>query len=413
MGYFRNYISLQEDRVINAHMTHVQDLVLHSGVRGVSQAIDALEGISEKLLGNSSSRIDISVKFDGAPALYCGEDPTDGSFFVAKKGIFNKNPKVYKSHADIDADTSGDLNKKLKVAFDELKDIGIRGVLQGDIMFSKGDVKKEKIDGVSYITFHPNTIVYAIPEDSPLAKEILRAKLGIVFHTTYTGSSFETLRASFGANIAGLKKKNSIWIRDAEYRDKTGKVTLSKKESDTVQGLISEAKKIFAKISRTTLTEIAKDSELAQTLEQYNNSLVRSGKPFPANSRTHVNGLIRWLNDRFSEEIAKRKTEKGKSVQIAKRDAFFKFFSQENIKNLELIFDLQRAIIDAKMIIITKLDSIKELDTFVKTKNGFKVTGSEGFVAIDRLRGGAVKLVDQLTFSHQNFSADILKNWMR
>ena len=99
----------------------------------------------------------------GAPAVFAGIDPNDGQFFVAKKGIFNKNPKVYKSHADIEEDTSGDLQTKLKIAYDELSKLGIRGVVQGDIMFTSNDLKTETIDGEKYLTFHPNTIMYAIP----------------------------------------------------------------------------------------------------------------------------------------------------------------------------------------------------------------------------------------------------------
>ena len=98
----------------NTHMTHIEDLILDGGVKGARQAILALRSLRDMLSGNAKAPMDVTVKWDGAPALFAGEDPTDGQFFVAKKGIFAKNPKVYKNHADIDADTSGDLNKKLK-----------------------------------------------------------------------------------------------------------------------------------------------------------------------------------------------------------------------------------------------------------------------------------------------------------
>ena len=60
---------------------------------------------------------------------------------------------------------------------------------------------------------------------------------------------------------------------------------------------------------------------------------------------------------------------------------------------------------------IYKLNELSKIDTFVKTKSGFKVTGVEGFVAIDRTEGGAVKLVDRMEFSTNNFSKDIIKGW--
>ena len=169
-------------------MTHIEDLVLDGGVKGARQAIMALRSLRDMLRGNTQAPVDVSVKWDGAPAVFAGIDPSDGEFFVAKKGIFAKNPKVYKSHADIDADTKGDLAKKLKIAYDNLKGLGITGVIQGDFMFDKADVKKQKIGGASYLTFHPNTIVYAVPVGTPLAKQIADAEIGIVWHTSYSGT---------------------------------------------------------------------------------------------------------------------------------------------------------------------------------------------------------------------------------
>ncbi len=136
----------------NTHMTHIEDLVLDGGVNGTRAAINALRSLRDMLSGNGNSNHAVTVKWDGAPAVFAGIDPTDGEFFVAKKGIFNKNPKVYKSFDDIDADTSGDLSDKLKIAYTELKKLGIKGVIQGDIMFTKPDLKSETIDGQKYIT---------------------------------------------------------------------------------------------------------------------------------------------------------------------------------------------------------------------------------------------------------------------
>jgi len=179
MENFANFITEQK----NTHMTHIEDKVLYGGVSGTREAINALRGLRDMLAGKGAGNV--SVKWDGAPAIFCGIDPSDGEFFVAKKGIFNKNPKVYKTDADIDDDTSGDLNSKLKDALKYLPDLGITGVVQGDFLFGKGDVSTKTIDGQKYSVFHPNTIAYAVPYDQ--AKEVRSAKIGIVWHTTYTG----------------------------------------------------------------------------------------------------------------------------------------------------------------------------------------------------------------------------------
>jgi len=395
----------------NTHMTHIEDLILDGGVKGARQAILALRSLRDMLSGNTKAPMDVTVKWDGAPAVFAGEDPSDGQFFVAKKGIFAKNPKVYKNHADIDADTSGDLNKKLKLAFDHLKNLGIKGVIQGDFMFDASDLKKEKIDGVEHISFHPNTIVYAVPTSLALAKEIQRAKIGIVWHTTYSGSSFENMKAEFGREIVSkLKPSKDVWMQDATLHDLSGTATLTAKDSLQVSRNLSEAGKIFRTIASSTLKEIEKNKELNLVINVYNNTLVRKGQRIQ-NTRKHAQGLIQFVTDRYAKEIGKRSTQKGKDIQIQKRDELLSFFSKSNLKNLENIFILQNLVIDSKLIIINKLNRLSKVGTFVKTTSGFKVTNPEGFVAIDRMEGGAVKLVDRMEFSTNNFSKDIIKGW--
>jgi hypothetical protein len=395
----------------NTHMTHIEDLILDGGVKGARQAILALRSLRDMLSGNSKKSVDITVKWDGAPAVFAGEDPRDGSFFVAKKGIFNANPKIYKSHEDIKADTSGDLTKKLILAFDELQKLGIKGVIQGDFMFDNSDLKKETIDGKSFLVFHPNTIAYTVPADSALAKEIRAAKIGIVWHTIYNGSTFETMQAEFGREIVPkLKKTKSVWMVDATLPDLSGTATLTAKETEAVTKNLSEAGKLFKQIASSTLKEIEQNKELNMIINVYNNRKVREGQRI-TNTKAHATGLVMFVNDRYAKEIDKRSSEKGKQTQITKRDELLKFFSKGNIKNLQKIFEMQNFVVDSKLIIINKLNKLSNIGTFVKTKSGFKVTNPEGFVAIDRMEGGAVKLVDRMEFSANNFSKDIIKGW--
>ena len=395
----------------NTHMVHLEDLILDGGVKGARQAILALRSLRDMLSGNTKAPVDVTVKWDGAPALFAGEDPRDGQFFVAKKGIFNANPKVYKSHADIDADTSGDLSKKLKIAFNNLKGLGIKDVIQGDFMFDKSDLKKEKINGITHITFHPNTILYAVPSDTPLAKEISSAEVGIVWHTSYSGSDFENMKAEFGKDIVSkIKSSPKVWMQDATLKDLSGTATLTQKDSLLVSKNLSEAGKIFQKIASNTLTQIESNKELNLVINVYNNTMVRKGQRI-SNTKKHAQGLIQFVTDRYAKEIGKRSTQKGKDIQIQKRDELLSFFDKKNIKNLENIFILQNLVIDSKLIIINKLNRLSKIGTFVKTKSGFRVTNPEGFVAIDRMEGGAVKLVDRMEFSTNNFSKDIIKGW--
>ena len=413
MKSFSSYIEVLEAAKSgkNVHMTHIEDRVIYGGVKGAREAILALRSLRDMLAGSTNSSTNVTVKWDGAPAVFAGIDPLDGQFFVAKKGIFNKDPKVYKSEADVRADTSGDLAEKLVTAFNELKDLGIKDVIQGDIMFTKGDLNTETIDGEKMITFQPNTIVYAVPAKSDLAKQITKANLGVVWHTTYKGKDFASMKASFGVNLKGLKQKPSVWYQDAEYKDDSGTATLTKVDTDEVTEALSKAGKIFQKIKSTTLTELENNLDLGVKIETFNNTLVRKGERI-SNTTKHVQDLLKWFDGKFAKEFEKRSSEKGKAAVMQKRDELLKFFSKENRKNLVLMFDLMNAIVDAKLIIINKLDKVKQIDTFVRTRNGFKVTGSEGFVAIDN-QGGAVKLVDRMEFSMNNFSKDVIKGWER
>ena len=413
MKSFSSYIEVLEAAKSgkNVHMTHIEDRVIYGGVKGAREAILALRSLRDMLAGSTNSSTNVTVKWDGAPAVFAGIDPSDGQFFVAKKGIFNKDPKVYKSEADVRADTSGDLAEKLVTAFNELKDLGIKDVIQGDIMFTKGDLNTETIDGEKMITFQPNTIVYAVPAKSDLAKQITKANLGVVWHTTYKGKDFASMKASFGVNLKGLKQKPSVWYQDAEYKDVSGTATLTKVDTDEVTEALSKAGKIFQKIKSTTLTELENNLDLGVKIETFNNTLVRKGERI-SNTTKHVQDLLKWFDGKFAKEFEKRSSEKGKAAVMQKRDELLKFFSKENRKNLVLMFDLMNAIVDAKLIIINKLDKVKQIDTFVRTRNGFKVTGSEGFVAIDN-QGGAVKLVDRMEFSMNNFSKDVIKGWER
>ena len=401
MKNFADFITEQK----NTHMTHIEDKVLYGGVDGTRQAINALRGLRDLLAGSGGGRV--SVKWDGAPAVFCGIDPTDGEFFVAKKGIFNKNPKVYKTDADIDADTSGDLNTKLKDALKYLPSLGIKGVIQGDFLFGDGDVTTKTIDGQKYSVFHPNTIAYAVPYDQ--AKEVRDAKIGIVWHTTYTGTSFENMTADYGVDVSKLRKSRNVWSQDAMLKDVTN-ATMTERETKSVNDLLTQIGRLFKQTSATTLKTVAENPKFAQSIETYNNSFVRAGALLP-DSRKHVTGLISNRQAYYTKEIASKKSQRGKDTWIAKMKDEMEFFSATNKANLVKMFELQKLIVLVKLKLINSLDKLKSIDTFVKTSNGYKVTGEEGYVAIDTLGGDAVKLVDRMEFSYNNFSSDILKGW--
>jgi hypothetical protein len=397
----------------NVHMVHLADAVIDGGVKGTRQAINYLRSLRDMLAGNTSAPINVSTKFDGAPAVFAGIDPSDGKFFVAKKGIFNKNPKVYKTNADVDADTSGDLNTKLKLALAEFPKLGIRGVIQGDFLYSKEDLKKVEIDGESYITFHPNTISYAVPANSQLAKTILASKMGVVWHTVYRGDSFENMTASFGEEIASkLKSSKSVWSIDAVFKDVSGNASFTKSETVAITKILSDAGKIFAKLPAATLNGLSDNEELRIRVNTFINVKVREGQRI-GNPSKFVSDLIKYIEDYYQKEADKKKTDKGKQSSYDKRDEVLAYFTKNSKADIVNIFELYNLIDEAKHIIIDKLNRVQGVKTFLKTKDGYEVTGQEGFVAIDHMGKNALKLVDRLSFSKANFSPDYIKGWQR
>lgn len=398
---------------VNSHLLHFEDRVWDSGVSGVLQTLEYANTFKDQLAGHAKKAMNISVKFDGSPAVFAGIDPTDGKFFVAKKGIFNANPKVYKTDADIDADTEGDLNTKLKLALEHFPKLGIRGIIQGDFLYAKSDLKKVVIDGKSYLTFHPNTIVYAVPEESKLAQKILRSQVGVVWHTVYTGSDFASLKASFGKEIASnLKKVTDVWSIDAVFKDVSGAASLTASETSDLEGLINKATDYLHSVPKEVFDVFSGHTDLNARLNTFINSKIRAGSRI-TNASAFATELKAFVEAYYQKEADKKKTDKGKQSSFDKRDSIYDAI--HSVKSSEIIgmVNLYNTLIDIKMMIIAKLNQSNRLGTFLLTNKGYEVTAPEGYVCMDHIGKNAVKLVDRLEFSHANFSPDVKKGWTK
>ena len=401
----------------NLHMEHIEDNILNGGVYGAREAINFLRSLRDMLAGNSESKVNVTVKWDGAPAIFAGQDPSDGQFFVAKKGIFNKNPKLYKTTTEIDADTSGDLADKLKACLKYLPEIGIKGVIQGDLMYTKSDLKNVTIDGEKYTTFHPNTLVYAVPYDSDMARIIRNSQMGIIWHTRYDGDTLESMKAVFGTNIlSGMKQSKNVWYDNADYKDVSGKASMTKEETAEITKILSQAGKIFNAIDGRFLDSLSDypgfGEELNTKIKAFNNSKVKKQEKI-SNVHTHVTEMLQTLHSFYESEYNAKKKADAKQKALTKVNAIKAFMAPKYKVQFEHIFTLMNLIVDAKNVLSKKLDEVKSVNTFLLTKSGYQVTGVEGYVAIDKLSGGAVKIVDRLRFSYANFSPEIIKGWER
>ena len=394
----------------NLHLEHLEDEIINQGIDGGRGAINFLQGLRDMLKGNSNSSVNMTVKWDGAPAIFCGKHPETGQFFVAKKSLFNKTPLFYTSEKEINdaSELSGQLKEKFLTSFKYLSKLSWNTIMQGDLMYTN-DKKMTKIDGKSFITFQPNTIMYAVDVNSKLGKTIASSKMGIVFHTTYSGGTIEDLSASFGVNTSSLGSSSDVWVDDATYKDVSGNSTMTAKETLKLTQVLSGVGKSFHGITKK---DLQKFMEIQSTINQkgagasyktYCNAQIRGGSFKP----TYAGYMKHFENYWRDKVVGKVKMEKTKEI---KREIGEQLYNELRALNkfITNLTKFMEGLVIAKQIIIVALNRVKSIGTFKKTATGFEVVNPEGYVAIDKT-GSAVKLVDRMEFAYNNFTAQ--KNW--
>jgi len=393
----------------NTHLEHVEDDIINRGSKGGQNAINFLKSIRNMLAGSSGKKVNMSVKWDGAPAIICGINPENGQFFVGTKAVFNVNPKINYTTSDIRRNHGGDLADKLTIALRELKKLNISGILQGDFLFSKSDLKTATIDGESMITFTPNTITYAVPVDSDIGKKIKRARMGIVFHTSYSGKTMKDLKAGFGT-VSGRSGISSVFLADAAYKDVSGSAKLTKAELSTFNARLRMAEGSLLKAGPMLDTMNKTDSlSVGFRLKTFFNHYIRNTTGNMAKVKTLVDMFREYYENFLQAEINARKTESGKQKYRDLLKTNLRFIDR-NKQSLYFAIASHVTLQNAKNFLVSKLSEIQSIGHFLRTPNGYKVTAPEGFVAVDRT-AGAVKLVDRLEFSRANFVAE--KDWVK
>jgi hypothetical protein len=159
------------------------------------------------------------------------------------------------------------------------------------------------------------------------------------------------------------------------------------------------------------LNQIAASDELKMRIKTHFNTKVRAGQRI-TNPTAHARDLVNYIAGVYDKEISTKKTPAGKAGWESKKKEAMRFFSNANFRSLVTMFEMMNHIIDAKEVIIRKMDAASSIRTLLKTANGYEVTSPEGYVAIDH-KGSAVKLVNRLSFSRANFSADVVKGWQK
>ncbi len=385
----------------NVHLDHIEDVILNDGLAGAHISLNFLESIVKDLAGSSNKTIDVTTKWDGSPAVVCGINPENGRFFIGTKAVFSKrNPKIIYNTNDIKRfykDKPG-VQRQLELLLKHLPKIDINGVLQGDMMFTSDEVSEQTIDGKNYTTFKPNTILYAVPFESDLAERIRRAKIGIIFHTTYEGDSMKNMNATLKVNIKNLNDSPDVWVDDATYKDVSGKdttSTLTQDEHNSVLKHLDDAEQALDDLNPIRFEQLLTSSALLGMIKMHTNNEIRGGKQF---SQGYLQKLNTFVEQRIENEKIREQTKEKKKAQYAAL-----------LKRLEStiagVLEFQYHINEAKLILIKKLQNVNSVGTFVpNAEGGYDVTAPEGYVAVDHLTNKAVKLVDRLEFSRKNFT---------
>ena len=392
----------------NLHMEHLEDEVLNGGVDGTRGAINFLRSLRNMLAGHNKEAVNVTVKWDGAPAICAGIHP-NGKFFVDYKSM--RRPCF--TQADVDEHFSGGpLQSKMSALLEHLPKLKIPGnIFQGDVLWTDNKEKKIKtIDGEKYITFAPNTITYAVPLNTELSNTIIKAQVGIVFHTTYRTAGQEDLtdlKAEFGADVNEWTKHKDVWGVNADFTDLSGTATFTKADETKITGMLSTLGKDFNKVNGRFLDSIRDDNMLKVHLKTYINSKVREGEFIDERLAKQA---VKFIKDKLDKEVSKLKSEKGRSRKQMTVDEYLKRLNG-NLDQISVVFRIMALINNIKLFIVQKLEEVQGItSTFIKTKSGYRVTKPEGFVAIDSFDSGkGLKLVNRMEFSRINFNAD--KDW--
>ena len=391
----------------NTHLEHLEDLIFNSGYAGAQAALDYVESLRQMLAEGTGTTTKLTVKWDGSPAVICGIDPEDGKFFVGTKSVFSKGePKRCKSKRDIEKWYSDkpELAAKLLSALTHLPKIGIGAVVQGDLMFTEGDVSRVEINGQDCYVFTPNTITYAVPVDSDLGQRIARAKIGIIFHTLYQGESIDNMQASFGVNVTSLTPHSDVWFDDATYKDYTGIASLTPDENTKIQRQLAATLTTMEKIGQQRFDIILTNKEFARNIKPFINKMVRQGSQvgepteFLKQFVSHYNAEMMKDIETLSGGVEGRAAQ-NRLAKIKEKEQWM----ADNANTLLGILATYKRVIELKHMVLGKIQQVEGIGTFQKTNDGYKVTAPEGFVAIGH-DGGAVKLVDRLEFSRTNFT---------
>ena len=385
------------------HLEHIEDIILTDGHEGGKAVVEYFRGLLLTLKGTSSEAVKVSVKWDGAPAVVCGTNPDNGRFFVGTKSVFAQNAKINYTKRDI-AKNHGtdDLGQKLLKCLVHLKKLNMQGVYQGDLLFTDEDITRKNIDGKPHLTFTPNTITYAVPEQQDIGKQIDRTKVGIIFHTTYVGETLADMNAQAGADVESFQRSADVFFDNATYKDVSGSAKFTDDETKMFMNEIGKLESLLSKVPANLSNLFGANQDFIPYFQMYINAMVKQGQ-LPTNSTQFIKGFQQFYIDRMKQQAAGLKAQKALALRQDKIKQMPQFLNKLKTPLMAMMM-FYKQVQRMKAIVLNKMNQAQAIGSFQQTDGGLQVTEPEGFVAVDK-SGTAVKLVDRLGFSRRNLTA--------
>lgn len=366
------------------HLEHLEDHPINAGHEGTLHALQNLSDVHRKLRGKDNAT-KITMKYDGSPSVIFGHHPENGKFFVASKSVFNKNPKLNYTEEDIEKNHghAPGLVEKLKAALHNLKKVSPpRGVYQGDIMHTRGDLEHKG----NKVSFTPNTITYSTPANSPHGKAALNSKIGVAVHTAYKGDNLQDMEAQYAPDLSHFGKHKDVHLISTQHD--LSKIKYKPEHQEEFRKHFKQAQSAARKVGQEGFEAVSGHQIPFKT---YINHTVRTG------TKPTAQGFIEHLSAAHDKKIEGVKTQKAKDAKTVEKQRVLQDV-MDNRKHVNNMIDLHKHLQGAKDVLTHALSSNAEFHHSIKGKKA----KPEGFVVVRNNR--PTKFVDRAEFSAANFN---------
>jgi hypothetical protein len=228
-----------------ARIQHAEDIVFWEGSKGAQRALQSLLNLEK------GGHKDVTVKWDGSPAVIFGRDEAGNFVFTDKSGFtakgYDGKSKSPEDLKNMFLNRSGGKNREnpgyvefankmagIFEAYDKATPQDFRGYFKGDLLYFNTPAQKN-----GEFVFKPNVVEYRVDAGSDLGKKIARSKSAIVIHRQVSEDGTEgplqdsdiflgeevlvvppvTAQSAPKVDTTGIKKLKSIIAKDSAAID--------------------------------------------------------------------------------------------------------------------------------------------------------------------------------------------------